>query len=102
MQDIRIKAGSKQEVWMQVNTTVADVSGLLVSMAVMPRGQDPQVGDFRTAAWRTDLPFKAAEIMVGPGSAVGALAKGVYKMFTKVTAIPEEPWLESTNYLRIT
>lgn len=102
MQDIRIESGSKQRVWMRVNTSVTDLSGIPVSMAVMPLGQDPEVGNFKTAAWKADLPFKAAEVMVGPGSDVGALAEGVYKMFTKVTATPEEPWMKSTNCLRIT
>lgn len=100
--DIRVESSSTQYVWMRVNTTLSDVSGLLVSMAVMPRGQDPEAGDFKTATWKTGLPFKAAQVMVGPTSAVGVLAEGVYKMFTKVTASPEVPVLESTNCLVIT
>lgn len=100
--DIRVESSSTQRVWMRVNTSLADVSGLLVSVAVMPRGQDPEAGNFKTAEWKTDLPFKAAQVMVGPGSAVGQLAEGTYKLFTKVTATPEIPVLESTNCLVIT
>jgi len=102
MEDIRIRSGSKQKVFMEVITSAENHTSLLVSMAVMPRGQEPEAGNFKTAAWRTDLPFKAAEVMIGPDSDVGPLAEGTYKMFTKVTAIPEEPLMESLNCVVIT
>ena len=98
--DIRIPSTSVQLVQMRINTTT-DPTSNLVSMAVMPRGTEPEAGDFKTASWAAGTPYKA-QVLIGPSSSVGVLAEGVYKMWTKVTAIPEIPVLESTNCLVIT
>lgn len=98
--DVRHSRLTSQFVPMEVVTTDPSPTSKLVSIAVKPRDTDPEVGDFKTAAW---IPGTTkAQVMVGPGTAVGELAPGVYKLWTKVTATPEIPVLESTNCLVIT
>lgn len=81
----------------------ADPTGNLVSMAVMPYGEEPAAGDFKTAAWLTEGGAYYAVILVGQvGTGIGALTEGIYRSWVKITAIPEIPVLESTNYLVIT
>lgn len=98
--DVRIPSGSLQYVTMPIRTA-ADPTSLLVSMAVMPRGVEPEVGNFKTASWAPGLPYRC-QILIGPGSTVGELDEGTYRLWVKVTAIPEIPVLASTNYLVIT
>jgi hypothetical protein len=86
------------------STTVPDPTSKLVSMAVMPLGQEPEAADFKTASWMT-LPAGVTarcQLLIGPASTVGELPEGVYRLWAKVTATPEIPVLPATNCLRIT
>lgn len=98
--DLRIPSGSLQYVTMPISST-SDPTSLLVSMAVMPRGVEPEAGNFKTAAWASGTPYRC-QILIGPGSTVGALTEGTYRLWAKVTAIPEIPVMASTNCLVIT
>lgn len=99
--DLRIPSGSLQYVTMPI-TAAEDPTSLLVSMAVMPRGVEPEAGDFKTASWAEGAPYRC-QVLIGPGSpGVGELDEGTYRLWAKVTAIPEIPVMASTNCLVIT
>lgn len=66
------------------------LTALPVSMAILPEGQDPVSGDWKTAAWVGDT----AQVLVGP-SQVLDLAKGTYMVWVKVTSTPEIPVLQA-------
>lgn len=101
MSDLRIPSTSVQYVQMRVDTTT-DPTGLLVSMAVTPRGTEPTAGDFRTAAWTAGTPYKAQVLIGTAASGIGVLTEGTYQVWVKVTSTPEIPVMCSTNCLRIT
>lgn len=101
--DIRIPSTSTQLVQMRITADV-DPTATLVSMAVMPLGVEPEAAHFKTASWvpdQTSSPYRC-QVLIGPGSTVGELDEGVYRLWAKVTAIPEVPVLPATNCLRIT
>lgn len=102
MPDVRIPSSSVVIYRHQVSAA-DDPTSLPVSMAVMPHGEEPEAGDFRTAVWLTEDGKHFAAVLVGdPSSGIGVLTEGIYKSWVKVTDIPEVPVLESTNYLVIT
>lgn len=99
--DLRIPSTSLQYVTMPI-TAASDPTSLLVSMAVMPRGEEPEAGDFKTASWAAGQPYRC-QVLIGPGSpGVGVLVEGTYRLWAKITATPEIPVLAATNYLVIT
>lgn len=102
MSDVRIPSSSvilyRHEV-----TAAEDPTSLPVSMAVMPYGEEPAAGDFKTAAWITENGRHHAVVLIGQvGTGIGVLTEGIYKSWVKVTDTPEIPVLESPNYLVIT
>lgn len=100
--DVRIPSSSVVLYRQQVNSA-DDPTSLPVSMAVMPFGEEPEAGDFRTAAWLTEGTTNYAVVLIGQvGTGIGVLPEGIYKSWVKVTGTPEIPVLESTNYLVIT
>lgn len=100
--DVRIPSSSVVLYRHQV-TAAADPTANLVSMAVMPYGEEPEAADFSTAAWLTEAGKYYAVILIGQaGQGIGVLTEGIYRSWVKVTATPEAPVLESTNYLVIT
>lgn len=100
--DVRIPSSSVVLYRQQVNAA-DDPTGLLVSMAVMPYGEEPEAADFKTAAWLTEGGKHYAVVLIGQiGTGIGPLTEGIYKSWVKVTDTPEVPVLESTNYLVIT
>lgn len=100
--DVRIPSSSVVLYRHQVSAA-ADPTSLLVSMAVMPYGVEPEPGDFKTAAWLTEGGTHYAVALLGQtGTGIGPLAEGIYRSWVKVTATPEIPVLSSTNYLVIT
>lgn len=102
MPDVRI-ASSSRVIYRHEITAAEDPTGLSVSMAVMPYGDEPEAADFKTAAWLTEGGRHFAIVLIGdPATGIGALVEGIYKSWVKITDIPEIPVLESTNYLVIT
>lgn len=100
--DVRIPSSSVILYRHQV-TASEDPTSNLVSIAVMPYGVEPGAGDFKTAAWLTEGANRYAVVLIGQaGTGIGVLTEGIYKSWVKVTATPEIPVLESTNYLVIT
>lgn len=68
----------------------ANLTSLAVQMAVVPQGQDPVSGDWKTATWIGT----SASVLIGTGSSVGALTKGLtYGIWVKITSSPEVPVL---------
>lgn len=100
MSDLRIPSTSVQYVQMRVDTT-ANPTGNAVSMAIKPRGTEPEAVDYKSATWAAGTPYKA-QVRIGTGTDIGALVEGVYQVWVKVTATPEIPVMQSTNCLRIT
>lgn len=75
-----------------VHATVAgpaNKASFAVEMAVVPEGQDPVSGDWKTAEWSGDDVIA----MVGAGSTI-PLTRGVtYEVWVRITASPEIPVL---------
>lgn len=70
-------------------TGPSDVTSLTVQMAIVPDGQDPAGGDWKTATWIST----SASILIGPATTL-PLAKGVsYGVWVKITSTPEIPVL---------
>ena len=98
---IRISSTSKETVRVRVNAKVAgavpNLSLLTVEMAIIPGTRKPVTGDWKAATWDTDATSTPtayrAQIVVGPGSTVGALAPGVYYAWARVTDTGERPEL---------
>lgn len=73
-------------------TGSSDLATFAVEMAVLPDGQDPDTGDWKTAEWST---AGEAMILIGPGTSL-PLTKGVtYVAWARITAAPETPVLTS-------
>lgn len=71
-------------------TGPTSLTSLTVQMAVVPQGQDPAGGDWKTAAWIGS----SAAVLIGTGSTVGALTRGLtYGVWVKITSSPEVPVL---------
>lgn len=53
--------------------------------------------DYRAASWETDGTRYHARVLIGPGSAVGQLAEGLWWVGVKVTDNPEAPvvWVDA-------
>lgn len=66
-----------------------NLTSLTVQMAIVPDGQDPVSGDWKTATWiGTD-----AAVLIGPATTL-PLTKGVtYGIWVKITSSPEIPVL---------
>lgn len=66
-----------------------DMTTYDVEMAIVPEGEDPDSGDWETAAWEgTD-----AVVLVGPATSI-PLSRGVtYEVWVRITATPEIPVL---------
>lgn len=102
MPDVRIPSSSVV-IYRQQVTAATDPTSLPVSMAVMPHDEEPEAGDFRTAAWLTEDGKHYATALIGdPLTGIGVLTEGIYRSWVKVTATPEVPVLPSTNFLFIT
>lgn len=71
-------------------TGPVELSSLTVEMAILPDGQDPASGDWKTATWFATN----ASLLVGPDAPFGALTKGVtYGVWVRITSLPEKPVL---------
>lgn len=69
-------------------TGPVELSALTVEMAILPQGQVP-------SSWETATWFGSnASILIGTGTDIGALARGVtYGVWVKITSLPETPVL---------
>ncbi|MEV4287370.1 hypothetical protein AB0K40_17840 [Nonomuraea bangladeshensis] len=66
-----------------------ELTDLLVEMAILPDGQDPDTGDWETAVWLG----QSAAALIGPGTDF-PLVKGVtYGIWVRITSGPEAPLL---------
>lgn len=66
-----------------------DLTTLDVDMAIVPQGQDPGSGDWKSADWIGS----DAAVLIGPATAL-PLTKGVnYGIWVKITSSPEIPVL---------
>lgn len=68
----------------------AELDGLVVQLAVVPDGQEPVTGDWKTGTW---IGTHAA-VLIGPGATI-TLTDGTYDVWVKITATPETPVLLS-------
>lgn len=105
MTDVAVARDSVQLVGIQVSaTTVAgstvDPAIYEVAVAVLPyTTDDPSDGDFKTATWQSGTLGKYAAVMVGPGTTIGALTPGRYRVWAKLTATPEVPVIRSPDHV---
>lgn len=67
----------------------ANLTELDVDMAIVPQGQDPVSGDWKSASWVGT----SAAVLIGPATSL-PLSKGVtYGVWVKITSSPEIPVL---------
>jgi hypothetical protein len=96
--DLRIPQTSKQYIYAPVASTTSPTS-LPVSIAIVPRDEEPETADFKTADWEPST--TNARILIGPGSTVGELSAGSYRVWVKVDGAVEDPVILVPNYLVI-
>jgi hypothetical protein len=76
-----------------------DPTGDTIAMAFTQGSADPAGPDWVSATWRSGGPPYVAQTLVGPNGK--ALAKGGWKVWTKITSNPELPVLRA-GYLKVT
>lgn len=90
-----ISVTSREYVKVPVIWTVAGVStdptANAVELAFVTPQVDPVTGDWKVGSWEALGGRYWARLLVGPGSAYGALTKGNYSVWVRVTANPEVP-----------
>lgn len=64
-----------------------------VEMAVVQADSEPDSGDWHAATWDGADGDADAKVLIGTGSAIGALSDGLYDVWVRVTATPEVPVL---------
>ncbi|GAA3172589.1 hypothetical protein [Nonomuraea roseoviolacea] len=88
MTALRIPSLSTEYVKVPI-TGPATLTSLPVQMAIVPDGQDPAGGDWKTAEWiGTD-----AAVLIGPATALPLTKGGTYGIWVKITSAPEIPVL---------
>ena len=60
-----------------------------VDMAIVPQGQDPAGGDWKSAAWVDS----SAAVLIGPATSLVLAKGGTYGIWVKITSSPEIPVL---------
>ena len=104
MSDLRIENSSIEYVKVLV-VTDTDPTANTVKMAIVPAKTDPT--GFQTAAWvgtSTLVQGKYqtyARILVGTGSAIGALTEGIYDTYVEIVATPEDIILQANGTVTI-
>jgi hypothetical protein len=80
-----------------------DLSDNVVEFAFTTGSVDPTV--WRTGDWETVVENGAttyyARVLIGPGSTVGALTAGTYKVWVKITDSPEVPVIRIEERLQV-
>lgn len=76
-------------------TVTADITlgAQTVHMAIITGDDDPQAGDWKTAAWAGSGTTANARILVGPGQAITLAQDTAYTVWVKITTSPETPVL---------
>lgn len=80
-------------------TTVAapgDLSGVQIEIAIFQIAP-PTPDQWHSAEWDPDQPSRA-RVLVGPGTAVGQLAPGPWKMRIRLVKYPEFPHLDAGSF----
>lgn len=94
-----ISTVSKEYIKVPVAYTVAgvvsDPTALVVELAFPLKDVDPVTGDWKTGSWESANARYWARLLVGPGSTFGALARGDYDVWVRVTATPEVPAMKA-------
>lgn len=99
-----ISAVSQQLIYAKLPLTFTDIAnppGDAVAVAIVAPTVDPQTSDWKTAAWKAGGPPYVAQLLVGPGSSFGALVKGNYRVWLKITDAAEVPEMR-VDWLRVT
>lgn len=81
-----------------ITVTLDGVAVTTYEVAVIPRQSDPIATD-----WLPPEPLGGKlGITIGPGSEVGALDKGTYRLWARFTSNPEVPVLDDVGIIQIT
>lgn len=67
-----------------------DPTSLAVDFALLPVGDSPAVGDWRSGAWVTGTATPTASLLIGPGGVI-APAAGRYTLWMRVRGVVEQP-----------
>lgn len=98
MANLYVSALSLEKISVPITATANPTSDT-VQMAVAPNYSNPTT--WVTASWVTVAGVYYATVLIGPGSAIGTLATGLYQVWVKVTDNPEIPVLRATDTLTI-
>lgn len=96
----RISAASVE----YIGAPVSEATGLTitqdtVALAIVPDGSPPTV--WTTGVWKTVQGRSWPVVLIGPGTTVGPLAPGRYRVHIRVTDSPEIPVLTAPNTITI-
>lgn len=96
----RIRATSKEYVGAPVTeSTGLDITQDTVELCLTVGDVEPAV--WTPGVWKTIAGRLWAVVLIGPGSTIGTLALGRYKVSVRVTDNPEVPVLTSPNTITI-
>jgi hypothetical protein len=70
-----------------------------LAMKALPADADPVSGDWKLASWTGTPTTALAQLLVGPASPFGALAKSRYRVWVKVTESPTAPVLRAGHLI---
>lgn len=98
MANLYVSALSLEKIFVPITAT-ANPTGDTVQIAVAPNYSNPTT--WVAATWSTVAGVYYATVLIGPGSAIGTLAAGLYQVWVKVTDNPEIPVLKSPDTLTI-
>ncbi|MET8866520.1 hypothetical protein ABZW11_26580 [Nonomuraea sp. NPDC004580] len=86
---LEIPSISKEYVKVPI-TGPSDLTDLDVNLAIKPQGEAPDTGDWNAGVWVG----RSAAILIGPGSDIGTLTKGLtYGIWVQIVDDPEAPVL---------
>jgi hypothetical protein len=81
--------------------TVTQIKACTVTMALVPSGYEPSVGDFQAAAWASgNVPY--AILLVGPGANIMLSGATSYDVWVKITTpAPVAPATTPISYIAV-
>lgn len=99
-----LSSASTQDVFVPVtagiNGVAYDPTADPVSLAFLPNGVTPSIGDWHNATWQTLGGVNNAVCLVGPANGGVVLATGTWTTWVKISDDPEVPVLQA-GYLNI-
>jgi hypothetical protein len=98
MANITLSSLSLEKVSVAITAT-ANPTGDTVQMAVALNYTNPTT--WVSATWVTVAGVYYATVLIGPGSAIGTLPKGIYSVWVKITDNPEIPVLQAADTITI-